>query len=173
MKTTDATLLFVPGLGGAGPEHWLSRWQKKLSTARRVEQRDWDTPAPTAWAAALVEAAAAAQKPVVILAHGLGATTTVIAAAQLAGRVAGAMLVTPPSLARGFTDVPLDPLPFPSLVFASRNDVECSFEEAADMALSWGSALVDAGDAGHIDEGSGHGPWPEGLMRFAGFLAKL
>ena len=35
------------------------------------------------------------------------------------------------------------------------------------------SLLLDAGDAGHVDPGSGHGPWPEGLMRFAAFIARL
>jgi predicted alpha/beta hydrolase family esterase len=35
------------------------------------------------------------------------------------------------------------------------------------------AAIVDAGDAGHVNTESGHGPWPEGLMRFAGFLKQL
>jgi uncharacterized protein len=46
-------------------------------------------------------------------------------------------------------------------------------EDSASLALAWGSLLVEAGEAGHIDHTSGHGPWPEGMMRFAGFLSKL
>ena len=41
------------------------------------------------------------------------------------------------------------------------------------MALAWGSTLVDAGDVGHLDIASGHGPWPEGAMRFGLFLKHL
>ncbi|MFB2608362.1 alpha/beta hydrolase, partial [Rhizobium phaseoli] len=37
----------------------------------------------------------------------------------------------------------------------------------------WGSFLVDAGEAGHINADSGHGPWPEGTMVFAQFLSRL
>jgi predicted alpha/beta hydrolase family esterase len=33
--------------------------------------------------------------------------------------------------------------------------------------------VVDAGAIGRIDGGSGHGPWPEGLMKFGAFLARL
>ena len=75
--------------------------------------------------------------------------------------------------ARDFEPVPLVPLPFPSVLVASRNDPFCTPQRAADLAEAWGSEFVDAGDAGHIDVASGHGPWPEGLMRFAGFLSKL
>jgi predicted alpha/beta hydrolase family esterase len=42
MRTSDADLLIVPGLGGSGPDHWQTRWEQKLSTARRVEQSDWE-----------------------------------------------------------------------------------------------------------------------------------
>ena len=41
------------------------------------------------------------------------------------------------------------------------------------MAYAWGAAIADAGSSGHINVESGHGPWPEGLMRFAGFLKAL
>jgi predicted alpha/beta hydrolase family esterase len=33
--------------------------------------------------------------------------------------------------------------------------------------------LIDAGEAGHINADSGHGPWPEGTMVFAKFLSQL
>jgi hypothetical protein len=32
-----------------------------------------------------------------------------------------------------------------------------------DLADDWGAALVDLGDAGHVNADSGFGPWPEGL----------
>jgi uncharacterized protein len=72
-----------------------------------------------------------------------------------------------------FAPIPRDPLPFPSLVVASRTDPYCSYERAEDFAYAWGAAIVDAGEAGHINTEAGFGPWPEGLMRFAGFLKLL
>ena len=44
MRSSDCDNLIIPGLGGSGPVHWQTRWQEKLSTARRVEQADWDRP---------------------------------------------------------------------------------------------------------------------------------
>jgi predicted alpha/beta hydrolase family esterase len=46
MKAADADILIVPGVNGSGPDHWQTRWERKLSTARRVEQADWDSPRP-------------------------------------------------------------------------------------------------------------------------------
>ena len=41
MRAADADILIVPGLHDSEPDHWQSRWQQKLSTARRVAQQDW------------------------------------------------------------------------------------------------------------------------------------
>ena len=35
------------------------------------------------------------------------------------------------------------------------------------------ATLSDAGESGHINVESGHGPWPEGLLQFGQFLRKL
>jgi hypothetical protein len=83
------------------------------------------------------------------------------------------MDVRPVGVDPAFAPLPRDPLPFPSLLVASRSDPYCTFERAEDFAYAWGSALLDAGDAGHVNIASGYGPWPEGLMRFAGFLRRL
>jgi predicted alpha/beta hydrolase family esterase len=182
MKVSDADILFQPGFGGPDPDHWQSRWQAKLSTARRVEQVDWEKADRRSWVARLVEAADASTRPAVIVAHSLGVFTTVHAAPRLAGKVIGAYLVGPsdwerpgliPGIEHDFAPVPLLPLPFPSVLVASSNDPYCDIQRASDFAEAWGSDFVDAGEAGHINVESGHGPWPEGLMRFAGFLSKL
>ena len=98
------------------------------------------------------------------------------------GKVQGAFLVGLPdverpdfipAIDRDFAPIPRDPLPFPSVLVASRTDPHCDYDKAEDIAYAWGSAIVDAGDAGHLNTDSGHGPWPEGLMRFAGFLKQL
>ena len=78
-----------------------------------------------------------------------------------------------PDVELDFGPLPRDPLPFPSVLVASRNDPFCAYRKAEDIAYAWGSSIVDAGDSGHLNTASGHGPWPEGLMRFAGFLKHL
>lgn len=182
MKVSQADILIVPGLGNSGPEHWQSRWQTKLSTARRMTHQDWHTPSREAWVHALLASIGDAQKPVVLVAHSIGVATIAHAAPKLVGRVAGAFLAgmsdwnrpeVLPGLAHDFAPLPRDPLPFPSMVVASRNDPWCDFEVAGDHANAWGSLFMDAGDAGHINAESGHGPWPEGTMVFARFLASL
>lgn len=181
MRTADCDILIVPGLGGLGPDHWQSRWEQKLSTARRVEQADWSAPDLPAWAGRLVATVSGATRPVVIVAHALGAHVVAQAAPALDGRVAGAFLVAPPDLgdaarmpaALSVMRIPAGPLSFTSLVVASRTDPLCDFARAEAIAAMWRAPLVDAGEAGQIDEDAGFGPWPEGLMRFAGFLKAL
>lgn len=183
MRTSDADILIVPGLYGSGLDHWQTRWQQKLRTARRVEQRDWNNPTREEWSGAIRDAVLAAERPVILIAHSLGVHAIAHAAKEIpASKVAAAFLVAPPSeevlrrlhtVDNGFHDVPRDPLPFPSLLVSSRNDPYSTHAESEDLAYAWGSAFTDAGEAGHINPDSGHGPWPEGLMSFAGFLSKL
>lgn len=182
MKVSEADILIIPGYTNSGPDHWQSRWEQKLSTARRVEQAEWTKPVREDWVQRVVEEVAAATKPVVLVGHSLGVTAAVHAAPHFDKKVAGAFFVAPPDVANPdirpkhlmtFGPYPRDPLPFPSVVVASRNDPFGTYEHADDIAAAWGSLLLDAGEAGHINAQSGHGPWPEGTMVFAQFLSKL
>ena len=183
MKTSDVDILIVPGWGNSGLDHWQSRWERQLKTARRVEQADWDTPIMSDWVGRIIEGVALATRPVVIVAHSLGVQAVVHAAHKLpAGLVAGAFLVAAPDLDTsdlwpatngGFTPTELWKLPFPSVLIASSNDPYCTIERAREFASAWGSMLVEAGESGHINTDSGQGPWPEGLMRFGWFLKHL
>ena len=78
-----------------------------------------------------------------------------------------------PEIDDAFAPLPRDPLPFPALFIASRSDPYHDYEASEELAYAWGARIADAGHAGHINAESGHGPWPEGLMSFAGFLKKL
>ncbi|MEC9342238.1 MAG: alpha/beta hydrolase [Pseudomonadota bacterium] len=182
MKTTDAEILIVPGYKGSGPEHWQSRWEAKLSAARRVAMGDWHKPVFEEWRDNLLAAVAESAKPVILVGHSVGAQVIVQAADDYARPVAGAFLVAPPDVENPsirprhlltFGPSRRDPLPFPSVTIASRSDPFCAFDKAEDMAASWGSLFMDAGDSGHLNHESGHGPWPEGLMVFAKFIAGL
>ncbi|MFK7901809.1 MAG: RBBP9/YdeN family alpha/beta hydrolase [Nitratireductor sp.] len=182
MKTSEAEVLIVPGYKGSNEEHWQSRWQAKLSAARRVEMGDWHKPVFEDWKQNLIEAVNAAKKPVILVGHSIGAQVIVHAAKEFKKPVAGALLVAPPDVANPnirpkhlltFGPAQTDPLPFPSVTIASRNDHFCEFSVAEVMAASWGSLFIDAGESGHINSESGHGPWPEGLMVFGRFLKQL
>nr|WP_272940003.1 alpha/beta hydrolase [Agrobacterium vitis] len=182
MKASQAEILIVPGYTNSGPDHWQSRWEGKLSTARRVEQAEWAKPVREDWVKRLVEEVNRAEKPVVLVGHSLGVPTIVHAVPHFQRKVAGAFLVAPPDVANAeirprhlmtFGPYPRVPLPFPTLMVASRNDPFGTYDHAEDIAKAWGALLVDAGEAGHLNAESGHGPWPEGTMVFAQFLSKL
>ena len=182
MKVQEADLIMVPGLGDSGPEHWQSRWEKKLSTARRVTQTDWQVPEREAWVSALVDTVATSVRPVVLVGHSLGVATIVHAAPRLKPHgVRGAFLVAYPDVtdqnvtdcAPSFAPISRDPLPFPALLIASRNDPCCAYDVADDMAHAWGALAMDGGNSGHFSDTDGFGPWPEGTFLFARFLARL
>lgn len=182
MRTSDVDIIIVPGLGGGTPEHWYHRWAQKLPTARVASQADWHRPTRGDWTRHLVDAVKATSRPAILIGHSLGVLTIAHAASRIAEHTVGAFLVAPPS-AEGlrrieavdpaFAEIPMDTLPFPAVLIASRDDDYASFEESRKLAEAWGAELVDAGASGHLNDDSGHGPWPEGLMRFAGFLKAL
>lgn len=183
MKSSEADILIVPGWSGSGPDHWQSRWEARLPTAQRLEQEDWYKPERDAWANRIVAAVRAATRPVVIVAHSAGVSAVAHAAEHLKpGEVAGAFLVAPaserakraiPGMGEDFIPHRREKLPFPSVLIASTTDPYCSHDEAKALAEAWGSEFVDAGDGGHLNSESGHGPWPDGLLRFASFLKGL
>jgi hypothetical protein len=187
MKTSDVEILMIPGYDNSEDAHWQRRWAEKLSTARVVEQPDWRFGSLKRAVDVLVEAVRAASRPIILVAHSAGVPLTLHAVGELkrlelAGKVVGAFLVSPPEEAKvvaldgmdpDIAPFPRDPLPFPSVVAGSANDPFSEQRAAQDLALDIGAAFSDAGEAGHINVASGHGPWPEGLMRFAGFLRQL
>jgi uncharacterized protein len=166
-------VLIIPGLGGSGPEHWQSLWQARPPEVRRVEQADWDKPDRAAWIARLDAAVASAKTPPILVAHSLSCALVACWAALHARPIHAALLVAPadvdsdthtPPEAHVFRLVPMTPLPFPTIVAASRDDPYVAFRRALDMAKAWGAELVDIGDAGHINPSAGYGEWPEGEL---------
>jgi len=191
MRTSDADILMVPGWNGSGPDHWQSRWECNLKTARRVEQDDWDKPDKDRWVGNIIRAVAASARPAVLVAHSLGVHAVAHAVEKLPrGAVTGAFLVAPPDLDNpedfpaelngawpaggfGFRPVPMQRLNFPSALLASADDPFCRLERAREFAAAWVSDLIEIGPAGHINAASGHGPWPDGVLRFGTFLKQL
>jgi uncharacterized protein len=176
MRVADLDLLFVPETGPVAPDHWIARWAAKLSTARLVATAD-----PKATPAALIAAVAAAERPALLIGHSTGAVAVALAAEALRNAdVRGAFLVAPPSddalatIDGGvWPALPRVRLPWPSVLAASRTDPGASHLQSQALASDWGADFIDAGEVGRIDADSGHGPWPEGLLRLAGFLKTL
>lgn len=183
MKTADADILVVPGLGSSSPGHWQHRWVEKIRNARFVEQADWDNPNVEAWRETLLRDIMMATRPVVLVGHSLGVLNIVAASQALADtKVKAAFLVAPPDVdehpdapeaTADFRNLPRDPLKFPSMLVVSSNDPYCTVERAAEFASCWGSDFHIAGDAGHINVASGHGPWPEGLLMFTRLMGRI
>lgn len=168
--------LTLPDRLGAGPAHWISRWEQ-LHGFRRVEQHDWHQPRRGDWMARLDESLLAddalLDHPALLVAHGLGCHLVAAWAAHSrhTRRVAGALLVAPPDTERdelpppgpGWRPMVRAALPFPATLIASYDDPACGPEQAGALAQAWGASFVMVGARGHLDVGSGLGDWPEGL----------
>ncbi len=167
----STNILILPGWQGSGPQHWQSLWQAQLGY-QRVEQHNWMQPLRGDWIARLEDVVLCSEKPVVLAAHSLGCMLVAAWASHSRNtqRVRAALLVAPgdvehealrPVLA-SWSPIPLQALPFKSTLVASQDDPYCSFARAQGFAVAWGSTLVDAGAAGHINADSGLGDWPQG-----------
>lgn len=165
-----ASVLIIPGIGDSGPDHWQTRWQAQFHCCRRVEQHDWDNPSCDHWLQRLDQEIRATGPQSVLVAHSLGCLLVAHWAARFSGTVKGALLVAVPdphganfpAQARGFTPLPQEPLPFPSILVASADDPYSDPRFARVCASSWGSRLVDVGAKGHINSDSGLDDWPQG-----------
>lgn len=183
MRLSEADILIAPGLGDSPPDHWQRRWGQRIGTAQFIEQADWETPVLADWVDRIHQEIKMATRPVVLIGHSLS-VAAIVHTAQLRlkdTKVRGAFLVSPPDFeapaipqeAQPFGDVPTDPLPFPSMVVCSTTDPLVSVQRAQGFAADWGSDFKLAGDAGHINVASGHGPWPEGLLMFGELMKRL
>ena len=177
--------LALPGRGNSGPDHWISHWCQAFPNSSRVLQAEWDKPEPRDWIARVDTAVTSAPRKVVLLAHSLAVATTVKWAVEASReqleKVAGALLVAPthvadpdPSfdLVRPFAPMPLKPLPFPTLVVASRSDPRVTFDKATEFAAAWGAELADAGELGHMGNEARLGIWPNGLLLLGRLLER-
>lgn len=165
----NTPVLILPGLDGAGPDHWQTRWARRHPDFVTVVQDDWNRPEPGAWIARLDQAVLDAPAPPVLVAHSLACLLVALWDAACAQRpIRSALLVAPPDPARlppeaaGFADLPQMPLTFPSLVVCSSDDPWCSVERSRELAGIWQSEVVEIGPAGHIGSASGLGDWDAG-----------
>ncbi|MFL6674502.1 MAG: RBBP9/YdeN family alpha/beta hydrolase [Massilia sp.] len=178
----NCDVLILSGLWNSGPQHWQTHWERKHPEFKRVPHRDWTSPQCHEWVAELDAEIAACEGAPILVAHSLGCM--LVAQWAMSGsplKVAGAFLVAPsdveapsyPADAAGFTPVPMEKLPFPSVVVASSNDEYVTIERVRAFAAAWGSRLIEIGDAGHINGDSGYGEWPEGEKMLLEFCEQI
>ncbi|AKD03785.1 alpha/beta hydrolase [Pontibacter korlensis] len=168
----QSTVILVPGLGDSGPQHWQTLWQQHHPSFERVKQEDWDTPNCDDWVEVLQDAVQQ-YKPnqVVLVAHSLACIAVTFWAQKYKTSIKGALLVAPadteaasfPKGVTGFAPIPMEKLPFKSVLVSSSNDSYISAKRAQQLARAWGSQYVNLGLAGHINSTSGYGRWDEGL----------
>jgi predicted alpha/beta hydrolase family esterase len=171
-------VLVVPGWGNSGPRHWQTLWEQANPGWRRVVQRDWQYPIRAEWVETLAREIHETGRPVVVVAHSLGCLALAHCAGTGALPIRGALLVVPPDVEdpdfppviEGFAPIPREPLAFPSIVVASRNDPFSDLERSRSLAQAWGSRFVDAGNSGHLNADAGFGPWPLGETLLAELL---
>ncbi|WFR73032.1 alpha/beta hydrolase [Prescottella defluvii] len=169
------TIVIVPGLADPTPGHWQNLLTEQLQPVRVVPPLQHDRLSCTAQVEALNRVIAEIPGPIVLVAHSAGVLTTVHWAHRHRGPVVGALLATPPdfdsrlpagyptpeALTRnGWTPIPTEPLPFPSIVAVSANDALASADRVHALAQRWGSRTVDLGAVGHLNPSSGFGYWP-------------
>jgi predicted alpha/beta hydrolase family esterase len=179
---TAPTILMVPGLRDHVAQHWQTLLERKLPKAASVPPLEHDGLSCAARVAALDTALAKIDGPVILVAHSAGVMITVHWARRHRRQIHGALLAAPADLDTplpegypgfdtltegGWHPIPRDPLPFASIVGASRNDPLAQFERVSGMAKDWGSRLVDLGEVGHLNPAAGFGEWPmaETLIR--------
>ncbi len=163
----DFQVILVPGLHDSGPGHWQTRWQGAHPEFWRVTQDDWADPDLPAWAAQVDQMRRRDPRPALLVAHSFGCLAAIHSIAADPQGVAGAFLAAPadPGKFGVFGMLPRTPVSCPTVVISSRNDPWMRADQAALWARRWGSELVDAGAAGHINAESGLGDWPLGQER--------
>jgi len=188
----EATVLIVPGLRDHVSAHWqtlladtLLQFGRKVVSVPPMGKEDLDCARRVA---AIEREAQAIAGPLVIVAHSGGCIMVAHWAMQTSRVVRGALLATPPDFeqampagypsldalqAGGWLPVPRMPLPFPSVVAASRNDPLAHFERVQDLAMCWGASLLDLGEVGHLNPASGYGEWAQALSLVDEIAARI
>jgi predicted alpha/beta hydrolase family esterase len=182
-------VLIVAGVGGSGEGHWQTWLEQQLAQLdpKRVSrvQQDWQRPVFALWRDRVIEAIAALEDRVLLVAHSFGCLVSagvLLKAPELADKIAGVLMVAPANPQRfslsgeqGFcqygeehlVDTLNHPMPpqVPIMLWASHNDPWLSLAQAKFWAKAWGASLHNLGDVGHVNITSGFGAWPTVLTQ--------
>ncbi|HKY92539.1 MAG TPA: alpha/beta hydrolase [Nevskiaceae bacterium] len=183
----DPTVVIVPGLRDHVEQHWQTLLAARLPRVATVPPMGREQLDCLARVQALEDVVASIEGPFVLVAHSGGCITVAHWARRTRRVPLGALLATPPDFDRpmpegyptleqladaGWLPVPRAPLPFRTIVAASRNDPLATCERVEALAGDWGSRLLDLGAVGHLNPASGFGEWPM-AEHLVGYLADL
>lgn len=193
MRIAECDIIFIAGVHRLHGDHWMKRWGERFPNTHHVLFKT-DRAGYGDALAKLHIVLRKTKRPVVFVTHGVGANVLALASELLTNFPAhGAFIVNPWKLcclpevlpegkresggelpqSDVSEDYSQNPFSFPVVFVASRTGDGVSFSEIQQLGEAWKVPVFDAGEAGKLDETSGHGPWPEGLMSFAGFLKRL
>ena len=163
-------VLILPGWQNSDVDHWQSLWEQAHGY-QRVEQHSWIKPLRGDWISRLEDVVLSCDEPAVLVAHSLGCIQVAAWASHSKNthRVKAALLVAAPDIERedvspmlpSWSPVPLQTLPFKTVLIASSNDPFCSLSHAKQLARSWGAEVIEAGEGGHLNSQSCLGDWPQ------------
>lgn len=188
----NPTILIIPGLRDHVEEHWQTLLAKELSaqgkTCVTVPPLEQNKLSCQARLDAIDRALESIDGPVLIVAHSAGCMMVAHWALRRSRPILAALLAAPADVetqmpagypnkevlaANGWTPIPRQRLPFPTLLAASSNDPLTQFERAQGFVRDWGSELVELGPQGHLNPASGHGPWPQAQELIARLLEQV
>jgi hypothetical protein len=155
-------------------------WEGLYPTTQRIQPASWDEPDLADWIAALELAVRKCAEPPMLVAHSLGCLLVASWAQHSSLPVTGAFLVAVPDPSTpgfkestpSFTDVPVGPLRFPSLIVVSSSDPFDANGYGIAKARDWKSDLCSIGDCGHINGESNLSDWKFGQGLMASFILK-
>lgn len=176
------TILIVSGLGDSGQEHWQSHWLKELENSQKVIQTEWHAPQLENWMLHLNATIDSIEGPIILVAHSL-AVVLIAHWSKIhdCSKIAAALFVAPadvdsekhtPAEIWNFAPIPLQPLPYPSILVTSSTDPYITTERAEYLANNWGSAFINVGAKGHLNSESEVGNWPEGKRLLQSLVEK-
>jgi len=176
-------LLIIPGLGDSSEKHWQSFWLQEFPNSTKVIQDNWDEPQLSEWLDRLSETIQRIEEPTILVAHSLAVSLVMHWISKNNNpNIVGAMLVAPadvdspehtPDFLRHFSPIPIQTVPFPSLVIGTENDTYMSLERAKELATHWGSDFINVGQKGHINSESNLEYWEEGQNYLQQLIAKI
>ncbi|MEM9052706.1 MAG: alpha/beta fold hydrolase [Bacteroidota bacterium] len=160
----------IPGLHNSDEGHWQSILEREYPQEYfRVIQEDWDKPNCEDWIQT-IEASLKAydHSELILIGHSIGCMAIVHWYHRFKHKIKGALFVAPsdaesptyPEYIKGFAPIPLEELPFKSIVVGSKNDQVSSLRRVEHFAEAWNSKLIVLENAGHVETRSGFGPWP-------------
>ena len=163
----------IPGLHNSDDNHWQSHFEQLLPDEFiRIQQLNWDEPDCETWIDTIESTLDGLDyDKLILIGHSIGCMAIVKWFQKYGHQIKGALLVAPsdseavnyPFYIHGFTPIPTDTLPFPTILVASTNDHVTDLDRSKEFAQNWGSRLVILDNAGHIESKSGYGNWPSGM----------